>query len=290
MCREDGFCHGAGLEQGEAQQNRVAHASPDGLADVCVNGDTLNKGSVNCHTDDNEKCLERQREQGAQVILTHAAALLAEHRCHRDGCNRGHEVNLDHTTVGDDEDADGERPHGYTDKQTLEPQTEQRSKLHCHEPVFQINDHSADIDGGATGDDAASAVYNALAHIENAHDDVPGVRDDQHRCRRLENPLEEHPCVYVTVHIVLVCDHLDQLDGHDESEYATGNRDNDVIRQIADHTVDGSVPCLRGRADLSHDIAHLLVHVVKHSGEITNDAADQYLFQPFDNRIHNHIH
>ena len=92
------------------------------------------------------------------------------------------------------------------------------------------------------------------------------------------------------MHVVSVCDHLDQLDGHNKREYDTGNRDDDAIRQIADHTVDASVPCLRGRADLAHDIAHLLVHVIKHSGEITNDAADQYFLQPLDNRIHNHFH
>ena len=36
----------------------------------------------------------------------------------------GRAVDLDHTTVGDDEDANGERPHGNADKQTLEPQAE----------------------------------------------------------------------------------------------------------------------------------------------------------------------
>ena len=91
MCREDGFCHRTGFEQGEAQKNRVAHTGPNSLADVCINGDVLNESSIDRHTDDNEKCLERQGKQGAEVVLPDVAALLADHRCHRDRSYRGNE-------------------------------------------------------------------------------------------------------------------------------------------------------------------------------------------------------
>ena len=58
----------------------------------------------------------------------------------------GRAVNLNHTPVGDDKDADRERPHGDTDKQTLEPQTKQRSDVHFHQPFFQVHDNRADVD------------------------------------------------------------------------------------------------------------------------------------------------
>ena len=52
-------------------------------------------------------------------------------------------------------------------------------------------------------------IHDALTHIEYAHDDVPSVGYDDNSTRRFEHPLEEHPCVHITVHIVFVCDHLD---------------------------------------------------------------------------------
>ena len=148
MCREDRFCHRTGPEQGEAQQYRVAHASPDGVADVRADGNVLHKGSIDRHADNNEKGLESQRKQGAKVILSHVAALFGEHRCHRDRSNGGHEIDFYHSSECDDEDTDGECLCADTYKQGLEPQTKQRSNIHFHESCFQIDDDGVDVDGG----------------------------------------------------------------------------------------------------------------------------------------------
>ena len=118
---EDGLCKAACFEQAEAKQNCVAHAGPDRTADICSNGNALNQHSVDGNAYNDEKCLESQSEQGTKVILAHAAPFLAHHSCHRDGCKGGHKVDLDHSAVGDDEDADGDCPGAYASEQGLEP-------------------------------------------------------------------------------------------------------------------------------------------------------------------------
>ena len=65
MCIEDGLCKAARLKEREAQQHRVAHASPDGVHDVRTRGDVLYKHRIDAHAYDDEKCLKCQRQQGA---------------------------------------------------------------------------------------------------------------------------------------------------------------------------------------------------------------------------------
>ena len=63
------FAEAAGLEQCETQKDRVSHAGPDRSGEVPVRGDTLYQDRINPHADHNQKCLERQGEQGLQVVL-----------------------------------------------------------------------------------------------------------------------------------------------------------------------------------------------------------------------------
>ena len=130
MCIEHGFCEAAGLKERKAQQYRIAHTAPDGHDDVGFGGDTLHQHGVDCHTDDDEKCLEAQGNQRAQIVLAHAAPFLAHHGGHWDGGHRGHKVNLNHTAIDHDKDTNVKRPHGNADKERLEPQAEQRPQVH----------------------------------------------------------------------------------------------------------------------------------------------------------------
>ena len=61
-----GVKHGLGkaarLEQAETQKYRVAHTSPDGIADVIHNSDILHKHSIDRHADYDQKRLETERK------------------------------------------------------------------------------------------------------------------------------------------------------------------------------------------------------------------------------------
>ena len=43
----------------------------------------------------------------------------------------------------------------------------------------------------------SGVVHNALPDIEDTHDDIPCVRHNENGTEGLENPLEEHPGVYI---------------------------------------------------------------------------------------------
>ena len=156
--------------------------------------------------------------------MAHAAPFLAHHSCHRNGRKGGHKVYLDHSTVGDDEDADGDGPGTDTGEQGLKPQSQKRPDLHIHEPGFQIGHHGGDINAGISCDNTRCAAYHTLGGIEYTHDDVPCICDDQHCSGGFEGPLEEHPGIYI-VQIVFVCYELDQLKGHNKGEDCPRNRD-----------------------------------------------------------------
>ena len=81
---EDGFCEASGLKERKAQQHRVAHARPDCFADIRAHADAFYKNSVIRHADNDEEALKSQREQGAQIVLPHAARFPVEHCRHRD--------------------------------------------------------------------------------------------------------------------------------------------------------------------------------------------------------------
>ena len=68
MRSEQALREAAGLEQGVAQQNRIAHAPPDGRGYVVAGcGDALHQHGIDAHADHNEEGLEAQGQQGAKV-------------------------------------------------------------------------------------------------------------------------------------------------------------------------------------------------------------------------------
>ena len=212
--------------------------------------------------------------------MSHAAPFLAHHGGHGDGRDAGDEVNLDHSAVDNDKDADGQRPHGEAHHEGLQPQPQKRPHVHLQQPRLKVRDMVGKVDGGVAYDKAGGAVDHALRRLEYAHDDVPSVRHDEHGSRRLEYPLKEYPCVDV-VEVIAVRDKLYQLQCHDEGEDHAGDGQYHVVREGADHAVNIGVPRLRGAADVSRRLRDLGVDVIKEAGEVVHDAPDQQLLEPF---------
>ena len=69
MCPEQGFRETSGFEQCEAQQDRIAHATPNGPGDITACGDALDQDRIDTHAHHDKEGLERQGEQGLQVVL-----------------------------------------------------------------------------------------------------------------------------------------------------------------------------------------------------------------------------
>lgn len=164
---------GARLKQREAQQHRIPHARPYGRRDAALHHDVLDQHRVDRHADDDEEALKPQRQQASEVILAHLPPFPVGHGRHGDGSDGGHAVDFDHSAVADDEDADGQRPHGKMHDHGLQPQSQQRPDLHFHESCFKFRNVICQCQGGIRYDNARRAVDDALSRLEHAHDDVP---------------------------------------------------------------------------------------------------------------------
>ena len=208
---EQGFCKAAGLEQGVAQQGRIAHAPPDGRGYVVAGcGDALHQHRVDAHANHNEEGLEAQGQQRAKVVLPRGAPLPVDHRGKGNRPYGGHQIHLYHSAVDHQEDADRKYLRTQPHEHALEPQPQQGAHAPVGKLGLQIAYHAGDVDACVRDDDPRLLADHILRHIEHRHDDVPGVGDDQHGAEGLENPLEENPCVKV-VEVVFLNDELDQL-------------------------------------------------------------------------------
>ena len=143
---EDGLCKAARLKECEAQQHRITHTSPDGVHDVSTCGDVLHKNCIDTYANDDKKCLKCQRQQGAEIVLSHAAPFTIDHGGHRDGCDGCDKVNLDHASVDHYKDTDGKGAHGQPHKQALEPQPKQRPQFHCCKGGIEVPENSRYVD------------------------------------------------------------------------------------------------------------------------------------------------
>ena len=134
---EDGFRHGAGLEQAETKQNGIAHNAPNGVDGIPGNCHALDQHRVNRHADEDEKALKAQCEQAFQVVLPHVRLLVVAPCCHGDGRKAHHAVDFNHTPVDDDKNNDAQDPHGDADEEGLQKQPEQGAYIHLHQAGFQ---------------------------------------------------------------------------------------------------------------------------------------------------------
>ena len=144
---------------------------------------------------------------------------------------------------------------------------QQRTDAPVRQRCFQITHDAGNVDPSIGDDDACALIDHALRHVKHRHDDIPGVRDDQHRTEGLEYPLPEKPGVKI-VEIIFLDDQLDQFIAHDEGEDDACDGNNDRFGQAADHVEDTAVPAGGRHADLACDLGHLRIHGIKGPGKV----------------------
>ena len=202
------------------------------------------------------------------------APVTVGHRGKGDRSNGGGQIYLDHPAVDDQHDADGKGIHGQAHKKGLEPQPEQFPGPQGFKLRLQIRDDTVHINGGIPDDDPGTLVDHMLPDIENPHDDVPGIRYDQHRAEGFEYPFEEHPGIHI-VHIIFLCHKLDQLITHDKRQDNPGNRDDHRFGEVSDHGKDAAVPCQRRLSHFSSDLAYFGIDRIEHARQVPCDSLDE---------------
>lgn len=224
MSMEDRLGKCSGLEQREAQNNRVRCYGEQSRVDICRDNHVVDKNRIDADADHDEEALERQSEQALEVVRADAAPFAITHGSNRDRCNADGAVNLNHSTIQDDRDKDGHDLETQTDQQRLYRQAKQLTDTHSVHACLHRGDCCVNVNVGAAGDKASCSCHDILTDVENRHHDVKGVGHEVDRHSRFEKPLEEHPSVHL-VHIVFLGDHGNQLVTQHEGYDDTGNGD-----------------------------------------------------------------
>ena len=131
MGTHNGFRQASGLEEREAQKDRVSHDTPDASDDVIRKGDCLDQHRVDGDTDHDQESLEAKGHQGSQIVLPDMALFPVSKGGERDRCQARHEVDLHHTAIDDHEDRNGQDRGTDLDDEGLQEQSEQFSQFHC---------------------------------------------------------------------------------------------------------------------------------------------------------------
>ena len=266
MRSENGFRHGAGLEQAETEQNGVAHNAPNGVDGIPGNRHALDQHGVNRHADENQEALKTQCKQAFQVVLSHVRLLMVAEGRHRDGCKAHHAVDLDHTPVDDDKNDNAQNPHGDADEETLQEQPEQGSYIHLHQAGLQHGQTNV-VDTGVSGNDAAGIGHYLLGDVEHRHHNIEGVGDepDGHRC--FEDPAHDERRLELR-HVVVLGDHLYQLVTGDEGQDDACNGQHHIPGEGFNHCKNARFKTGGLGAHLLGDVADLRVHIIEQAAEI----------------------
>ena len=103
---ENGFCEASGLEQREAQNNRVrCHREQSRMNVVCDNH-AVDQHRIDADADHDEEALKCQSEQAFQIVRADAAPFAVAHGCDGNRRNAHGAVNLNHAPVEDDRNED----------------------------------------------------------------------------------------------------------------------------------------------------------------------------------------
>ena len=285
---EDGFCHGAGLEQAETEQNGIAYNAPNGVDGIPGNRYALDQHRINRHANEDEKALKTQCKQAFQVVLPHVALLVVAEGRHGDGRKAHHAVDLDHTPVHDDKNNDAQDPHGDADEEGLQKQPEQGSYIHLHQAGLQHGQANV-VDTSVSGNDAAGIGHNFLRKVKDCHHDVKSIADEPHRNSGLKNPAHDEGRLKLR-HIVMLSDHFDQLIAGDEGQDDACNGQHHVPGEGFDHCKHPWFKAGGLGAHLLCDVAHLGIHIIKQPAEIGHNACRQDAFDPVGNGLENGFH
>ena len=269
MGTQQSFGDRAGLEQREAEQHGIPHDAPDRVDGIPGYCNILEQNSVDRHADQDQETLKSQREQRTKIVLSNMGLLMVAPCCHGHRSQTDHHVDLNHSSVDDDENHDGQDAHGDTDEEGLQEQPEQGSYVHLHHAGLQHR--QADIvDPCVAADDAAGICHHLLRHVEHRHDDIESVGNHPDRNGSFEDPFHQQRRLKLC-HVVVLCDHLDQLITGDEGQNHACNGKHYVPGQRLDHSENARFKIGWFGSDLLCDVAHLGVDVIKQAGEIGHD-------------------
>ena len=114
----------------------------------------------------------------------------------------------------------------------------------------------------------------------NRHSPIPCVCHNEDGTEGLENPLEEHPGIYI-MQIVFLCHKLDQLITHYECQDNPGDWNDHRFREVSYHRKDAAVPIKRRLSHFTGDLAYFGIDRIEHARQVSRDSLDEQPSEPF---------
>ena len=103
-------------------------------------------------------------------------------------------------------DRDGHNLEAQADQQRLYGQAKQFANAHRFHAGAHLFKSGFDVDVRVAAYDTGCTGYDILTDVEDRHHNVKGIGNEVDRHSRLEEPLEEHPCVHI-MQVVFFGDH-----------------------------------------------------------------------------------
>ena len=267
-----------GLKQRKAKQHRISEHVPERRHDVTGKCNRLDQDSVDGDTNHDEKSLESQGKQGPEIILSDHALFVAPEGCKRNRRHADHEIDFNHPPVHDDKDDDGQEIEQELYNQALQEYTEQDADILCFQRALHrskgrsINRCSALYQTAGLTDDIA-------CYVEDCQRDLKGIRDQHHRNKGLEHPLEEDPGLKIC-QVIVSSDKLDQLVTGNERQDQPRNWHDDIFGNVPDHREDSGLETRRRLCELFCHFTDLAVQIRERIIQIVHDAGYQNFLQP----------
>ena len=192
--------------------------------DIGRDDHVVDEHGIDRHAHHDEEALECQCEQPFEIVRANAAPFAVAHRRNGNGRDAHGAINLNHTAIEDDRDENGHDLEAQADQQRLYGQAEQFANAHRFHAGAHLFKSGFDVDVRVAAYDTGCTGYDILTDVEDRHHNVKGIGNEVDRHSRLEEPLEEHPCVHV-MQVVFLGDHGDQLVTQDKGDDDTSDGD-----------------------------------------------------------------
>ena len=119
---EDRFGEAAGLEEREAQEDRISRDLKDAGMDVVGEDDALHQHGIDRHADHHEEALKAQGKEVANVVVAHLPPFTVGQGGKGDWGDRAGEEDLDHAPIEDYRDQHREQFHGVAHQESFHAQ------------------------------------------------------------------------------------------------------------------------------------------------------------------------
>jgi len=237
VCIEYRLADRTGLKECKAQNDRICGYREQSAVNIVRDCHGINEDTVDAHDNHDEEALETKCKKSSCIVVSDLSPLSVRESSEGDRSDRCIKIDLDHTTVHDDRDENGDDLHTHRYDHGLKRKLKKLADIHGQHLRLHLLNDLIRIDRRASAYHSCRSVYYILPDIEYRHDYVERIRYKPDGDKGLEYPLKEHPGIYI-VQIVFLRDHAYKFIGQNKCDDHACDRDDDVVGKASHHIED----------------------------------------------------